>query len=45
MGIWNTVRLNQVDAVFMFIYVLFIVLFYFYFFWPYQISLVIDSMQ
>lgn len=45
MGIWNTARFNQVDAVFMLIYVLFIMLFYFYFFWPFQISLVIDSMQ
>lgn len=33
------------DAIFLFVYAIFIMLFYFYFFWPFQISIVIDSMQ
>ena len=45
MGVWNTTKFYQNDHIFLFVYVVGFMLYYFYFFWPFQISIVIDSMQ
>ena len=44
LGSWNTPDFEKRDRVVLYIYVLISMIFYFYFFWPFQITLVINSM-